>query len=236
MKNNHRYIIALFGVLSLFAAGALFKTLRQPEIAPAASSPLKTKRDSAETTATSSGTSRTTEPAISEKSGTADAPTSQQPGQSATAARQPFSGLKSSGASGKGDAVEVRNLGPVEPAALNGEMATASTLVGNTRYNLSPNQIGVFPRVAGLEPHQTLPVEVSYRNASPGDKVVVEAEDGGHFDNKKVVKVADVGSNKSIQFDFTTGSEEGVYRITLRKGADVKTLDFWVGAELQARN
>jgi hypothetical protein len=231
MKNNHRYIIALFGVLSLVTAGALFKTMRQPETAPTGATPLEIKRDSAETTP---GTSHTAEPATAAKTGTASAAL-QQPGQPVTAS-QPLSGLKSSGASGKGDAVEVRNLGPVEPAALNGEMATASTLVGNTRYNLSPNQIGVFPRVAGLDPHQTLPVEVSYPGASPGDKVVVEAEDGGHFDNKKVVKVADVGGDKSIQFDFTTGSEEGVYRITLRKGADVKTLDFWVGAELQARN
>jgi hypothetical protein len=233
MKNNHRYIIALFGVLCLVTAGALLKTLRQPESAPVGTTSLETKRTSAGTTA-SSGTARMAEAATSEKNGTADAAASQ-PGQSVTP-RQPFSGLKSAGAPGKGDGVEVRNLGPVEPASLNGEMATASTLVGNTRYNLSPNQIGVFPRVAGLDPHQTLPVEVSYPGASPGDKVIVEAEDGGHFDNKKVVKVADVGGDKSIQFDFTTGGEEGVYRITLRKGADVKTLDFWVGAELQARN
>lgn len=230
MKNKHLYSIAL--LIGLVATGVVFNTLRKP--APTATTPRESPRHHEDA---SSGVASAVAPAEKTRHGTAytGSPFTQE--QTTSAPRHSsINAHVRQAALPKGQTLEVRKLGPVEPVSLNGELATANARIGNIRYDLSPNQIGMFPRVAGIDPHQTIPVTVTYPGGSPGDQVVVEAEDGGHFANQKVVTIAGIGADKNIQFDFTAGRDAGVYRITLNKGGDTKTLDFWVGPELQVRN
>ncbi len=125
--------------------------------------------------------------------------------------------------------------GPREKAAFTGEEAQASVRVGDTEYELTPNQLKMFPRIAGIQPGQKLPVSISYPKGVEGEPVVVEAQDGGLFENDKKVQIDRLDHAKNLAFAFTAGHQAGVYRVVLRKGADQKMLDFWVGPEAPLR-
>ena len=58
------------------------------------------------------------------------------------------------------------------------------------------------------------------------DKVTLVIESG------KIVHTASLDEQKSIAFNFQVSAEPGTHRVVLRKGADVKQLDFWVGEPL----
>jgi hypothetical protein len=118
-----------------------------------------------------------------------------------------------------------------EKPELNGEMAEATVSAGGKNYVLQPNQIGNFQRVY-VEPGAIVPVKVTYPEGEAGEKLIIQAEDGGRLDSGKPVNVDELDQNKSLTFKFLLTNQIGVHRVTLRKGADVKTLDFWVGPPL----
>ena len=74
-------------------------------------------------------------------------------------------------------------------------------------------------------------VTIAYPEGQPQDPVVIQAEDGGTLDNGKSVKTVILDESKSLSFDFKTGQQDGVYRVTIHKGLDQKRLVFWVGPE-----
>jgi cytoskeletal protein RodZ len=111
-----------------------------------------------------------------------------------------------------------------------GLFATASVSVNGKDYQLTPNQLGSFPRVL-VEPSSTTHVKIAYPQAHAGDSVVVETEDGGQLDNSKMANIATLDDKLTLQFNFQTTSQSGIYHVTLRNGADVKVLNFWAGAE-----
>ena len=111
-----------------------------------------------------------------------------------------------------------------------GEPANAAVRVGDAKYNLEPNAWGLFPRV--LVPAEgTVRVTVAYPSGQPQDPVVIQAEDGGAIDKEKTVQTVTLNESKSLTFDFKTDQQDGVYRVTIRKGLDQKRLEFWVGQE-----
>lgn len=111
-----------------------------------------------------------------------------------------------------------------------GEQTIATVTNDGAQRSLTPNEIGHFPRVY-IKANQTVPVEVSYPDGQLGDPVVIQVEDGGALDNALAAKVDKLDSLKKIAFKFTANADLGVYRIVLRKGADLRVLDFWVGDE-----
>jgi hypothetical protein len=116
-----------------------------------------------------------------------------------------------------------------EPVAESGEHVKASVTVGGQEYQLSSNQIGCFQRVY-VEPRAKIPVQLTYPDGNPGDTVVVESEDGGRIiESNKIVYVGNLGDDRNLAFQFETTTQQGTYRVVLRKGADVKQLEFWVG-------
>ena len=120
------------------------------------------------------------------------------------------------------------------PDYLGGQEATASINAGGKKYQFSPNQGGCFGRVV-IEPNATVNVKIAYPQAAANDPIIVESVDGGALDNGQSVKTTQLDETRGISFGFKSGVQEGIYRVTLRQGSDLKQIDFWVGPELAVR-
>jgi len=116
------------------------------------------------------------------------------------------------------------------PRACDGERATCKIKVNDKIYEPPLNQVEYFARITHLEPSATLLIEVNYPDGSVGEKIVVSAEDGGKFDNNKIVEVKQLDDAKNISFEFQVGNSEGLYRVNLRKGDDRKVVRIYVGS------
>lgn len=118
------------------------------------------------------------------------------------------------------------------PALVPGEMVAVQVVAGGKTFgNLTPDQVGVFPQV-NIDARQQVAVTASWPDGQPGQKVVVAAEDGGQVADAKHPVGFTLDARRQVTFDFTADSNPGIYRVTLRKGADVKTVQFWAGPEL----
>ncbi|HEY5892533.1 MAG TPA: hypothetical protein VIT91_04810 [Chthoniobacterales bacterium] len=118
-------------------------------------------------------------------------------------------------------------------APLKGAVATraeATLTIGDKKVNLEPNQIGAFPQVL-VQPRQQITVEMVYPDGSPGDLVVAAVMDGGQLENGQHVLSLRLDDSRQVKFNYAVSEEEGVFRITLRKGGDLKTVELWAGAE-----
>jgi hypothetical protein len=127
---------------------------------------------------------------------------------------------------------------PAENPAASGMPARASVqIAGKTFENLTPNEIGTFPRVylGGKVPARPVDVRVNYPQLLAGDTVIVQAQDGGRLPGGRQSIEAKVDAARTINFVFEPGVEHGLYRVTLVKGADTKILDFWAGQPLPVR-
>ena len=111
------------------------------------------------------------------------------------------------------------------------EPAAATVTLDGVSKQLEPNAIGCFPRML-IATEGRASVLVSYPNATPGDPLVIQCEDGGTLDNGLIVKRAEVDAGGRVSFQFSAGVPEGIYRVLLRKGLDEKHLEFWAGPEL----
>lgn len=109
--------------------------------------------------------------------------------------------------------------------------AQAIIKTNGVEEELQEVQGGLFPRVL-MEPQKTAQVRVRFPDAEKGELIIVEAQDGGRTDQGSFLKKATVDENLEIAFDFTTNQDPGIYRVTLRRGAELKTMQFWVGREL----
>lgn len=99
---------------------------------------------------------------------------------------------------------------------------------GDQDYHLQPDRFGTFPRVSA-EAGQKIPVSVQFAQGGAGDPVVVQVEDGGSLPGKQVVQQTKLDDQLSAHFTFQAGTQEGIYRVTVRQGGQTQTLQFWVG-------
>jgi hypothetical protein len=111
------------------------------------------------------------------------------------------------------------------------EPAAATVTLDGISRQLEPNAIGCFPRML-IATEGRASVLVSYPNATPGDPLVIQCEDGGTLDNGLIVKRTEVDAAGRVSFQFSAGVPEGIYRVLLRNGLDEKHLEFWAGPEL----
>ncbi len=118
--------------------------------------------------------------------------------------------------------------------AVHGKEAHSVVVVNKKRMELTSNIAGEFPRVQ-VKPKETIPVRVTFPGGDPGDFVMIEAKDGGHLENRKIVKPTALDAKRGVDFEFTTNQEEGVYRVLVRRGSDQRLLDFWVGEPIPVR-
>lgn len=113
-----------------------------------------------------------------------------------------------------------------------GVMALATVETEGKRMELRPNQIGEFPRVAAT-PQQSIPVRIRYPDGEPDQEVAVAVQDGGQINERDTARVLRLDADRGISFRFVTGTNAGLYRVSLRKGVDRKTFTVWVGPELR---
>jgi len=95
--------------------------------------------------------------------------------------------------------------------------------------------MGHFPRVY-IQPRQTVPVQVHFPEAEPGEVAVVRVEDGGHLENGVPSRVAKLDTDKNIDFTFQANADLGVYHVIIHKGDEDRVLDFWAGPETPLAN
>jgi hypothetical protein len=117
------------------------------------------------------------------------------------------------------------------PALVPGEMVAVQVVSGGKSCSLTPDQVGAFPKV-NIDARQQVSVTASWPDGQAGQKVVVAAEDGGQVGGSNHPLAFTLDDQRQVAFDFTAGNGPGIYRVTLRKGPDVKTIQFWAGAEL----
>ena len=125
--------------------------------------------------------------------------------------------------------VSVSILKAVTPAPTLGSVTAAIAVTGGVSTKLSPNTEGGFPRVI-VPASGTVAITLTYSGGAAGDRVVFVAEDGGTI-NGNVVGTGVLDATHSVSFTFKTTSNEGIFRVQVRKGADQNLLQFWVGAE-----
>lgn len=123
-----------------------------------------------------------------------------------------------------------------EPALSPGEPATARVTVGGrSTPQLSPNQIGAFPRVY-LPSNGQAEVQVQLPEAEPGDQVVAAVTDGGRLADGKPVQAFTLDESRQIAFRFQASESLGNFRVSVRHGAQTKMVTFWAGDRALAIN
>lgn len=101
--------------------------------------------------------------------------------------------------------------------------------VAGKTYSLSPNEIGVFPMVY-VQPWDTIVLKTAYREGKSGEGVDVQVEDGGLIvESKSIGHHGKLDHEGKLAFSFQVTNQLGIYRVILRKGEDIKQLEFWVG-------
>jgi hypothetical protein len=116
-----------------------------------------------------------------------------------------------------------------------GQRAVAKVQRVGKQYELTPNQVGGFQRIY-VQPSEQIPVQVAYPEGNPGETVTIEAEDSGRVvGTKGWVSLGRLDEQRALSFVFQVSDNLGTHRVLLRRGRDVKVLDFWVGNELPLR-
>ena len=118
-----------------------------------------------------------------------------------------------------------RGAGPAASAAEGAP--TAVVEVNGESYELSVNQIGYFQRVYAL-PEQKIPVVVNCPDGFAGEYVMVSMEDGGLLETGRMAKAVQLDDQKQVAFTAQMSGNAGIHRVSLRRGGDLKVLDFWV--------
>jgi hypothetical protein len=91
---------------------------------------------------------------------------------------------------------------------------------------LALNELDEFPRIY-VSPGEEAAVRMRWPQAAPGDRVVAAVEDGGQLGGGARVKALELDANQELSFAFVAGMEPGIYRISVRRGAETKTVQFW---------
>jgi|GEM_PF-4933878 len=123
--------------------------------------------------------------------------------------------------------------GMLQAKAGSPQTTRAVALVGEQLKSLTANDPSHYERVFVKGGGQKIPVAVSFPQFPPGTKITVESEDGGFIGDKDVVQVLPINDRHQIAFNFVTTPNDGIYRVTLRRGSElVQELQFWAGPDL----
>lgn len=115
------------------------------------------------------------------------------------------------------------------PAPTAGEPpdARAEVILNGKTHDLEPGPSGTFPDLR-CQALSTANVTVVYASGEGPPDVIVQAEDGGAFLDGSSVKAVHLDEANTARFTFISGVQYGHYRLSLRRGADIKTIPFWV--------
>jgi len=115
------------------------------------------------------------------------------------------------------------------PAPIDETRAARITIAG-TAHVLAPNVRGEFPRLI-VPASATITATVPFAGAEPGEAIPVQAEDGGLLQDAAAIGSVAVDNDHKVTISYQVSANDGMHRITLRRGGESRVLEFWVGAE-----
>lgn len=95
---------------------------------------------------------------------------------------------------------------------------------------IAPNVLGEYPRVP-VPAGELIAASVPFPAAAPGDRIAVQAEDGGRLIGDAASGIVRTSGGGRAAIEFQAPAFEGAHRITLRRGGESRTLEFWVGPD-----
>jgi hypothetical protein len=114
--------------------------------------------------------------------------------------------------------------------AISVEDNTAQIKVGEEEIQLTFNARGELPRITVL-PKADISATVKFPNTVSGQKISVQAEDGGLLIDDAASGIVLIDDQQQAHFKFKLSAYDGQYRVTLRNGGESRVLEFWVGPE-----
>ncbi len=114
-----------------------------------------------------------------------------------------------------------------------GGRAEATLEVEGQPVRLAQNQLGVFVPRPEVKPGAQVPIVVSFPDGAVGEKVVANVLHGGDLDGGEAVLIRSLDEKKAVRFTFTAGKSEGIYQVSIRRGAQVRTVEVWAGTPLK---
>jgi len=109
--------------------------------------------------------------------------------------------------------------------------ARAATIkIGENSRRVSPNLRGEFPRVL-VNAEALITARVPFPDAQLGESIAVQAEDGGQIVGGGTTGSTTIAADGEALVEFRAAAFEGMNRVTVRRGAETRVLEFWVGAE-----
>lgn len=114
--------------------------------------------------------------------------------------------------------------------ATHDENYTAQIKVGEEEIQLTFNARGELPRLTVL-PEADISATVKFPNTVSGQKISVQAEDGGLLIGDAASGVVLIDDQQQAHFRFKPSAYDGQYRVTLRNGGESRVFEFWVGPE-----
>lgn len=114
--------------------------------------------------------------------------------------------------------------------SVGGTPVSATVYLGGLPRPIFPDANGVFPPV-DVRAHQRVQVRVSYPEGTAGEVVQIQTQDGGVLDEGASARIVALNGRGELSFCFEASSNDGTHRVTVRRGFDEKTFDFWVGSK-----
>jgi hypothetical protein len=124
-----------------------------------------------------------------------------------------------------------------EVAAIMKDPRAAMLRIGGVPRAVVPNVRGEYPRVL-VPASAIIAASVPFAGAQPGEKIAVQAEDGGALLDAAGQGFVAIDEAHRAPVQFKVSAHEGMHRVTLRRGGETRVLEFWVGPEqpVLARN
>lgn len=116
-----------------------------------------------------------------------------------------------------------------ETVASSDPRAARIEVAGQVRV-VTPNARGEFPRVV-VPASSVIAVSVPFAGAQPGELLPVQSEDGAVLLGAAAQGVALVAASGDVPLSLKVAATDGLQRVTLRRGGEMRVLEFWVGAE-----
>jgi hypothetical protein len=107
--------------------------------------------------------------------------------------------------------------------------AARISINGNTRL-VPANARGEYHRVV-VPASTNITATVPFADAKLGEIIPVQAEDGGLLHGAAEQGKVTVDNDHRVTVDYQVSANDGLHRVTLRRGGESRVLEFWVGAE-----
>lgn len=114
--------------------------------------------------------------------------------------------------------------------SVGGAPILATVRLGGLPRAIYPDANGVFPSV-DVSARQRVEVKLRYLEGITGEAVQVQTQDGGVLDKNETARILSLNERGECTFWFEASVNEGTHRVTVRRGFDEKTFDFWVGTK-----